>query len=388
MPAGAKGRSAYSGGGEMGVSDERVQAIAEGFQGAGLVGKGWYAALDALAQATGSQSGELIGVGSDAAVPFNIMTNVDADFKDEFVASGGGDPARNPFVRAGMAAPVLEVLADYDCMTPDDYKRNTWYQEFALKRDVPHACLCTVARQPGMVIGLAVVRNRREGPVTPEQRAVFAAVAPHVRAAVQTQIALENNGESILKAAFDGLSMGVFVCDRHGRVRTMTPAAETLVRPGGLLGLRDGVLYASRGDGGRVLSDAIAAAARSVSGLGTPAMSTIVLKDASAGSAMVLEVIRVVNAEHEFSFDPRVLVVARGLDDNGSGRLARVARKAYGLTEAEADVAVRISLGETPTEIAEARQSALGTVRMQLKAAMSKLGVRRQAELVGKLARL
>jgi len=96
----------------------------------------------------------------------------------------------------------------------------------------------------------------------------------------------------------------------------------------------------------------------------------------------------VVNAEHEFSFDPRVLVVARGLDDNGSGRLARVARKAYGLTEAEADVAVRISLGETPTEIAEARQSALGTVRMQLKAAMSKLGVRRQAELVGKLARL
>ena len=85
----------------MGISDERVQAIAEGFQGAGLVGKGWYAALDALAQATGSQSGELIGVGSDAAVPFNIMTNVDADFKDEFVASGAATRRGIPsFVQA------------------------------------------------------------------------------------------------------------------------------------------------------------------------------------------------------------------------------------------------------------------------------------------------
>lgn len=372
----------------MGVSDERVLDIADGFQEAGLAGNGWHAALSALAQATGSQSGELIGIGSDAAVPFNVMTNIDPGFYDAFRESGGGNPERNPFVRAGVSAPVLEVLADYDILSPDDYKRNAWYQEFALQWDVPHVCLTTLAREPGVVIGLAVARSRRDGPITDQQREVFAAVAPHVKAAVRTQIALENNGANVLRAAFDGLSMTVFICDRRGRVRTMTPMAEALVSSGGLLGLRDGVLYTSRAEGGKALAEAIASAAQDRLTLGKPAASTVVLSDPASASALVLDVIRVVNTVHELTFDPRVLVVVRRQGDMNAQRTASVARLAFGLTEAEADVAVRISLGETPTEIAEARQSAIGTVRMQLKAAMGKLGVRRQAELAGKLARL
>ena len=362
-------------------------AIADAFQTAGMEGEGWHAALEALADATGSQVGELIGVGSDAAVPFNIMTNMDPGFHPAFVAQGGGNPQINPYVGAGMAAPVLKVLADDDFMSAEDYRRNAWYREFLMAWDVPHICLATLERQKDdMLVGLAVVRSRRDGHITPQQRAVFTAIAPHVRAAVRTQMALENQGGRLLSAAFEGLSMAAFVCDRQGRVQAMTPAAEALVSEGRLLKLRLGCLYAGSVDAGKALSDAIDAAAFGIVLPGKPCVFSVVLSAASADMPVVLDIIRLPDMAHELMFNPRVLIVARTHGATNRERMAAIARQAYGLTEAETDVATRIAAGETPDEIAQARASTIGTVRAQIKTVMAKLGVRRQVELVARLS--
>jgi len=45
-----------------------------------------------------------------------------------------------------------------------------------------------------MLIGLTVNRSRKEGEATEEVRRIIAAVAPHVRAAVRTQMALDGQG--------------------------------------------------------------------------------------------------------------------------------------------------------------------------------------------------
>jgi len=55
---------------------------------------------------------------------------------------------------------------------------------------------------------------------------------------------------------------------------------------------------------------------------------------------------------------------------------------AFGLTPAEADIVLRLNSGENTRAIAEARQSSIHTVRNQLKAAMTKLAVRRQVDVV------
>jgi len=57
-------------------------------------------------------------------------------------------------------------------------------------------------------------------------------------------------------------------------------------------------------------------------------------------------------------------------------------RRIFGLSPAEARVAVKLADGRTPSEIAAAMQVSLSTVRTQIAAVRGKLGVRRQVQIV------
>jgi len=63
-------------------------------------------------------------------------------------------------------------------------------------------------------------------------------------------------------------------------------------------------------------------------------------------------------------------------------------RRRYGLTAAEAEIAIAMHDGQTPAEIAEARRVSLHTVRNQIKTILGKCEVRRQVELVALIGRL
>jgi DNA-binding CsgD family transcriptional regulator len=60
----------------------------------------------------------------------------------------------------------------------------------------------------------------------------------------------------------------------------------------------------------------------------------------------------------------------------------------FGLTPCEARVAVALSAGMTPSEIARHHGISMGTVRSQLKSIFVKTGTKRQPELIAVLARL
>jgi DNA-binding CsgD family transcriptional regulator len=57
-------------------------------------------------------------------------------------------------------------------------------------------------------------------------------------------------------------------------------------------------------------------------------------------------------------------------------------QEAYGLTRSEADVAIRLADGDSIPEISDRRRSAVGTVRIQVKSVLLKMGARRQSEVV------
>jgi len=63
-------------------------------------------------------------------------------------------------------------------------------------------------------------------------------------------------------------------------------------------------------------------------------------------------------------------------------------KKMFGLTAAEAKLAVQISRGDTPADIAQANGVTIATVRSQLAAVFAKTETERQAELVSLLTRL
>jgi DNA-binding NarL/FixJ family response regulator len=370
------------------ANDDRTIAIADAFHAAALDSAGWYPALEQLAQATGSRGGELICLGKQASLPLHIMTNVDPAIDQAFLECGGGHPDINPRVGAGMKAPALKVLAESDFMTPEEHARHPHYQEFARPWDIPFICLATLDRTENLLVGLAVVRSQKEGHISPEQRAVFASLAPHVRAAVRTQMALENNASSLLAGAMEALSIAAFICDGSGRVRAMSPQAEQLVSAQRGLQLRLGRLTADQSADYHVLQEAIEAA--SMSGFKDPKFihRTVTLRGKQVHDApMVLDVFALPKREYDLNFSPRVLVVARGTR-RASERKSEILRTLYSLTSAEADIAIQVGSGRTAEAIAAVRGVSVGTVRAQLKTIMGKMGVRRQIELAARLTEI
>lgn len=84
---------------------------------------------------------------------------------------------------------------------------------------------------------------------------------------------------------------------------------------------------------------------------------------------------------------PPVFVLVITHDHTPGDPVALIARKA-GLTRSEAEIALAIAEGASPSEIAGQRGRHLSTIRNQLKAIFDKTGSRRQADLVRLVERL
>jgi DNA-binding CsgD family transcriptional regulator len=367
--------------------DEQALALADLFYGAALGTNSWHSALEAFAAATGSRTGELITVGANASVPLNLMTKTDPALHEDFAAKRGGDPEINPRVKAGLLAPVLKVMAECDFITPEEHKVHPHYQEFARPWDIPYICLTTLDRRDGLLVGLAVCRSEREGHISTPEREVFAKIAPHVRAAVRMQMALERDGVKLLTGMFEALAIPAFLCDRSGRVRALTPAAEAMASRGDVIQIKGGLLQASNDADQRALSDAIATAALTTT-LAERVPQSVIVRGAQAASApLILDVIRLPARSLALSFETSALIVPQG-GASGDARRRVLLQTIYKLTGAETDVAMQLSQGRTAEGIAAERGVAIATVRAQIKSILAKFGMSRQVELVARLGQL
>jgi DNA-binding CsgD family transcriptional regulator len=368
-------------------SDEDAMALADQFYAAAAGAGSWYDALHALATATGGRSGELIAVGPDAALPIHVMTNIDPDLLVDSMVQRIGDPHVNPRIRAGMESRVLAVMAENDFLTPEEHKVHPHYQAFARPWDIPFICCATLDRRKDLMVGLAVLRSQKQGHVNERERRVFGAIAPHVRAAVRMQFALEEQGAALLNGLFESLSLPAFLCDQTGRVQSMTPAAEAIVADGQILQLKGGQLTAVDNAGGKALADAIDAAAQDRDLAARAPRSVIVRSPIPTRTPLVLDVIPLPASALDFSLTTRILVMPQS-PAGGDARRRLLLQGVYKLTSAETDVAMRLLQGAAAEAIAAAREVAVATIRAQIKSILAKFGVTRQIELVARIAQL
>lgn len=362
------------------LEDEQWLSLVDAFSSAALNG-GWLDALSALSTATGSRSGELIGLGSDNAVAFNWVTDLSPEYAEDFVSLDGGNPAVNPFVREGCQLRELQVLASQDFVSPEDTRKNPFLIHQAKYHDISHICLSNLLKNDAMLIGLAVMRSVKQGPISPRQRGLFTSIVPHVRAAVRTQITLEHQGAKLVAGSLEAMTLAGFVCDRYGLVKAMTPAAEQLVAAR-TLRVRRGVLGTGQVHENQEIKAAIGRAIGGLSYAGMPTASSVVVGKGMA-RPMVLEICPMPSQDFAFGFAPRAVVVVRGAPSD-IDHMRRQMAQAYGLTAAETDVALRLLKGQTPDAIAQCREARIGTVRAQIRSIYEKFDVSRFSEFAAK----
>lgn len=364
------------------VTLKSVERAAERLQAAGLGQTSWEAALDGLAAVTGSTGAQLIGLGSQATVPLNVMTGVPPETGRDFVAVGGGDPAVNSRVRIGARAAELEVLDETAFTTETDMRLNPDYAEWIRAWDMHHTCLTNLVKAPDRHAGLALLRSERQGNVDDEQKRAFAVLAAHARSAVRTQMALESQGAELLAGAMEAVRATAFFCDAAGRVQGMTLSAEAMLSAGDVLRLSDGGVLTTACERDRAGFEMALAAA--VDG-DAPAFAVAARRLDSDDKAFIEAApLPPVCAP---GFGARALVIVHGLEADET-RMAVAAGSIYGLSAGEAAIAAQLAAGRSPAAIAHDRQVSLGTVRTQVRRIYEKVGVSSQLELAARLPRL
>lgn len=366
----------------MRIGEAGVDSAIERFQSAGLTGTGWEAALESLVELTGSMGGQLIGLGSNAAVPFNLTVGIDPASTGEFVAAGGGDPKINSRVRVGSIVPELRILDESAFTTSEDVRLFPEYGEWIRRYDVAFGCLTPLVKADPLLVGIAMMRNTRQGNIGREQRKAFARVAQHARMAVRTQMILQHQSVALVTDILDALPATVFLCDAFGRVLAMSAMAEQLLSAGTHLKLLSGRLSAIAAPDQPGLNVMVA---RAIDPSAAPPDRPVVVRNAEGDDPLLIEVAPVPR-KHPLGFGIALVTIVRRPSDD-PGRFADAAQVLFGLTPAEANVSAQLALGRTVSAIAQSHGVSVGTVRTHVRRIFDKAGTSNQLELASLLSR-
>ncbi|MFC3440244.1 helix-turn-helix transcriptional regulator [Sphingobium rhizovicinum] len=358
----------------MATSASNAGNWADIFLSAALEPEKWDDALRAMAEATGSRHGQMIGFGASAA-SFNWISDIDESILTKSAMIDQGAPDLNFRVAADRLPdrPAIVHEAHYDIarqsLRADDYL------DLCSDFDIFNGCQAKLTAGQDHMIGLALLRDSKDGRTTQDQRDLFADIAGHARTAVRLQQAIEKQGFALLAGTFESMERACWLLDATGRVGGMTPRAEALLSSSRIR-LSDGWLASDRADETR----AILRAVRTIVDPPARAADPVALAEADGGVGIMLEFYPLPVAPWALPFAPRAIVIARV--GAASDRHVQMLTRTFRLTPAEADIAIRLAAGQSRADIAAARGVSTETLKAQLRSIYEKTGCNRESQLV------
>ena len=261
----------------------------------------------------------------------------------------------------------------------------TLYQEFALPGMYRTAVITTLEQPRGLMVGLAVIRNRQAGAYRCYGQApVRLARAAYSRGSAHQPRARRTTCGPVVDA-FEPLSMPAFVRDASRKVVRLTPRLKVLCASGAGLTLRHGKLvraaYCRRCGARRRRFTP-----RPHPGPAQPRSRLVVRPTRPDAPLLMLDVQPLPRQRLNLRPQARVLIVVRA-PANDDQRRATVLHDSYRPHAGGSRDRPRAgSRARSRTAIARARGVSVGTVRVQIKSLLAKAGVNRQVELLARLA--
>jgi DNA-binding CsgD family transcriptional regulator len=283
------------------------------------------------------------------------------------------------------ASPIAHFDAsNLDVPSRERFQEIRFYREWVEPQGMAYAAGGIVLREGGWDTQLFLQRGPQHPPFSRQELEQFNRLVPHVQRAIQMRqrFAELQVGQDFLASGLDVLAMPTFLFNESGRVAHMNRSADTLLRAHDSLSLEDGhlmisdavvtrklnyeltnAIHASRGDGSELNGVVL------LPRLGRMPLMLMIAPLRLAGGAVVC------GAALLFAFDP----------ESTPPITADMVRQLFGLTEAEAELAVALCSGKTLDDTAVARGTSINTIRSQLKSIFGKTGTKRQADLVSLL---
>jgi DNA-binding CsgD family transcriptional regulator len=275
------------------------------------------------------------------------------------------------WMNTGLASGIRNQAIAMNTLVADDvFARSVMYNEFIRPMDDDTFRCLGIIFDTSFGVGALGIQRGRHHDVFDED--AVARINPYGTAlrrmmAVRGELMAARTDRHAARSSFDSMELAILQVDGNGKLLDCNARADDLLK--GHAGLRQirGHVRAS-GNGDEPLRRAIALATDSAS----PEASVLSIGEAPLSVTVSPLVVPGVKR--------RALIMVK----RPFGRqrdLDRHLMQLFGLSPAEAQVSISLAEGLSPADIAEQRQVAEGTVRVQVKTIMAKLGCRRQTQI-------
>ena len=278
--------------------------------------------------------------------------------------------------------PVSRLVHVNELYTAQELKTSRTYNEIMLRGDYQDSLNVRLNGSDGSHIGWALGDPAASEGWESSAIAMVEGLLPHIRQFIRVRQALvrAEARDTTVTALLENSRIGVVHLDRRGRILAVNDRACGLMRPGGRLSDKDGVLCARRRDDQlgleRLVADALGDSGTvAVSGsmqLGGPfgvppyvvQVKPVGIPERDYGARHVAALVLIVEAGRRHRID--------------AGWVASV----LGLTPAESQVAVGLAEGQSVREMAEATGLTHAAIYWHLRQIYEKRSISRQVDLV------
>lgn len=214
------------------LPDRRMRDAEAAILNAPFEEAGWQRAVAGIAAATGSASAQLLGLGGPLLLPLNVFTGAAASF-GRYIQDPKLHGACN--WRIGSTSGVMGIQYEAHYQAYRALHDTADYDDASSEMDIPYGCQSALLLDRTNLLGLALLRSRRDGPCDGEVLAAFTRLRHQMARAVRMQIALDGEAAELMVGDLGGLHSATILLNRHGNLCALTPAAEALLESGPLL---------------------------------------------------------------------------------------------------------------------------------------------------------
>lgn len=289
----------------------------------------------------------------------------------------GRDERHKPF----SAFEKRGVVSEFDFTTPDEIAGSPYYQEFLAPFGLRWFAGVKIACG-GDVWCLSMQRSIEQGPFSKDHLRKFIQLSGQLSASAGLSQMLGFAKANAALEAFQVSGVAAVLIDRHGSVFRLNAAAEQLL--GLELQIRNGQLVWSDHRATTLLNSSLHQLLWGGMASG-PAAPVVLPRE--HGRPVVAYPTQLTTLAQDILAPARAAVVFVDLARQ-TATSDHILRSVFGLSPAEARLAMRISSGESLEFAADALGVAYETARNHLKAVFAKTDTHRQAEVVSLLARL
>jgi DNA-binding CsgD family transcriptional regulator len=361
----------------MGYSIEGAEKLLDLIYDAATEHALWAEVLARVAELTGSNCGVMFGqsIGAEQ-VYFSYNGRCDPAFNAIYAERH----MRNPWSLAMEDQPVGRVVFSDEIYDLSTLRPTQFFDEILAPQDAPHNAMIPLAAKDDFRAAFNICRSASQGPFGEQERKILAWLVPHLCRSIRLAFRVE--GYSALQSAefhvLERLSDGILLLDRSEKIVYANAVARR--HDGGALRLRNGTVSTWSTPHSQELTALIGAV---IAGSAGGAVSIPCPQHANPLTILVLALRgRDIGRFADLDMPDSAVLIFVVDPGNRAGIPIAWIMDAYGLTNAEARIALAASSGATVPETALQLGLSPNTVKTHLRHVFAKTGTNRQTELV------